>query len=91
MTSLKYKMIAWGNYNLSLVDKIIIANQVLLSSMWYMAACWNPNPRMSNQIKGVVGNFIWGGKTFKTQAKVKWDSLTLPPLCDNLRIIDPKA
>jgi hypothetical protein len=39
MTSLKGKMITWGNYNLSLADGIIIANQVLLSFMWYMVAC----------------------------------------------------
>jgi hypothetical protein len=39
MTSLKGKMIAWGSYNLSLVNRILVANQVLLSSVWYMAAC----------------------------------------------------
>jgi hypothetical protein len=39
MISLKGKMIAWGNCNLSFVSKILIANQVLLSSMWYMATC----------------------------------------------------
>jgi hypothetical protein len=39
MISLKGKMIMWGNCNLSLAGKIFIANQVLLSSMWYMAAC----------------------------------------------------
>jgi hypothetical protein len=66
MTSLKGKMIAWGNCNLSLACKILVANQVLLSSMWYMVACWNPNPGMCNQIKGVVWNFLWGGKTSKT-------------------------
>jgi hypothetical protein len=91
MISLKGKMIAWGNYNLSLVGKIFIANQVLLSSMWYMAACWNPNPKMCNQIKGVIRNFIWGGKVIKTQAKVKRDSLTLPFSNKGLGIINPKA
>jgi hypothetical protein len=34
VTSLKGKMIAWGNYNLSLVGRILIANHILLSSMW---------------------------------------------------------
>ncbi len=71
-------MIAWGNCNLSFVSKILIANQVLLSSMWYMATCQNPNPRICNQIRGVIWNFIWGGKAIKTRVKVKWDSLTLP-------------
>ncbi len=91
MTSFKGKMIAWGNYNLSLKSKILIANQVLLSSMWYMAASWNPNLRMCNQIKGVVNNFIYRGRASKTRAKVKWDSLTLPLSDDSLGIIDPKT
>jgi hypothetical protein len=91
MISLKGKMIAWGNCNLSLAGRILIANQVLLSSMWYMAAYWNPNPKMCNQIKGVIRNFIWGGKAIKTREKVKWDSLTLPSSSGGLRIIDPKA
>jgi hypothetical protein len=39
MTSLKGKMITWGSCNLSFVGKILVANHVLLSSMWYMAAC----------------------------------------------------
>jgi hypothetical protein len=91
MISLKGKMIAWGNCNLSLAGRILIANQVLLSSMWYMAAYWNPNPKMCNQIKGVIRNFIWGGKAIKTRAKVKWDSLTLPSSSGGLGIIDPKV
>jgi len=59
--------------------------------MWYLAACWNPNLRMCNQIRGVVPNFIWGGKVSNTRAKVKWDSLTLPLSNGGLGIIDPKA
>jgi hypothetical protein len=74
MLTLKGKMIASGNCNLSLAGRILVANQVLLSSLWYLASCWNPNPKMCNQIRGVVRNFIWGGKASNTRAKVKWDS-----------------
>jgi hypothetical protein len=48
MLTLKGKMIAWGKCNLSFADRILVANQVLFSSMWYLAAYWNPNPRMRN-------------------------------------------
>jgi hypothetical protein len=58
MLALKGKMIAWGKCNISFVGKIMVANQVLLSSMWYLAAYKNPNLRMCNQIRGVVRNFI---------------------------------
>jgi hypothetical protein len=33
MFSLKGKLIAWGHYNLSLANKTLVANQVLLASM----------------------------------------------------------
>jgi hypothetical protein len=46
---------------------------------------------MCNQIRGVVRNFIWGGKATSVRAKVKWDSLTLPIPNGGLGIIDPKA
>jgi hypothetical protein len=46
---------------------------------------------MCNQIRGVVRNFIWGGKASKTRAKVKWDSFMLSPSCGGLGIIDPKT
>jgi hypothetical protein len=46
---------------------------------------------MRNQIRGVIQNFILGGKAIKTQAKVKWDSLMFPSISRGLGIIDPKA
>jgi hypothetical protein len=91
MLTLKGKMIAWGKCNLFFAGKILVANQVLFSSMWYLATCWNPNPKMCNQIRGVVRNFIWGGKASNTRAKVKWDSFTLTLFSDGLGIINSKA
>jgi hypothetical protein len=52
MLTLKRKLIAWGHRNFFLADRILVANQVLLASMWYLAACWSPNPRMCSQICG---------------------------------------
>ncbi len=46
MVALKGKLIKWGHNNLFLAGRILVANQVLLASMWYLAACSNPNPRM---------------------------------------------
>jgi hypothetical protein len=91
MFALKGKMITWGKCKLSLAGRILVANQILLSSMWYLAACWNPNSRMCNQIRGVVRNFISGGKASNTRAKIKWDSFTLPLSSSGLGIINPKA
>jgi len=91
MVALKSKLIAWSHNLLSLAGRILVANQVLLASMWYLVACWNPNPRMTTQIRGVIRNFIWGGKDAPTRTKVKWETLILPATHGGLGIIDPKA
>jgi hypothetical protein len=91
MIALKNKLINWSHNNLSLAGRILVANQVLLASMWYLAACWNPNPRMCAQVRGVVRNFIWGEKDAPAHAKVKWDTIALPTAQRGLGIINPKT
>ncbi len=58
MLTLKSKLITWSHNALSLAGRILVANQVLLASTWYLAAYWNPDPRMSNQVRGFIRNFI---------------------------------
>ncbi len=89
--ALKSKLINWSTCRLSLVGRILVANQVLLASMWYLAASWNPNPRMCCQIRGVVRNFIWSGKASNARVKVKWETLVLLTSQGGIEIIDPKT
>jgi hypothetical protein len=91
LSALKGKLINWSTCRLSLAGKILIANQVLLASIWYLAAFWNPNPRMCCQVRSVVGNFIWSGKATDARTKVKWETLILPTSQGGLGIIDPKT
>jgi hypothetical protein len=90
MVALKGKLINWSHSTLSLAGRILVANQVLLASIWYMAACWNPNPKMCCQVRGVIRNFIWGGKDTPARAKVKWETLALPTAQGGLGVTDPK-
>jgi hypothetical protein len=89
--SLKSKLISWSNNRLSMASRILVANQVLLASMWYITTFWNPSPRMCSQVKGVVRNFIWGSKDTPARAKVKWSTMVIPITQGGLGIIDPKA
>ncbi len=91
LSVLKGKLINWNTCRLSLAGRILVANQVLLASMWYPAASWNPNPRMCNQVRGVVRNFIWIGKATNARVKVKWETLVLPTSQGGFGIIDPKT
>jgi hypothetical protein len=75
----------------SLSGYILVANQVIMVSIWYNVDCWNPNPRMYDQMKALVRNFIWGGWAEKTQVKVKWDVITLLVCKRGLGVINPRA
>jgi hypothetical protein len=56
MIGLKGKLISWSHSTLSLAGRI----QVLLASLWYLAACWNLNPRMCCQVRGGHQKFHMG-------------------------------
>jgi hypothetical protein len=91
MIALKGKLINWSHNMFSLAGRILVANQVLLASIWYLVACWNPNPRMCCQVRGVIRNFIWGGKDAPARAKVKWDMPALPTAQGGLGVTNPKS
>jgi hypothetical protein len=91
LSVLKGKLINWSTCHLSLAGRILVVNQVLLASMWCLAASLNLNPRMCCQVRGIVRNFIWSGKATNARAKVKWETLVLPTSQGGLKIIDPKT
>ncbi len=91
MLTLKGKLINWSTNKLSLVRRILVSNQVLFASIWYLIACRNPDPKMCNQIRRLIRNFIWEGKEALARAKVKWDTLTLPTSQGGLGVTDPKT
>ncbi len=74
MLALKGKLINWSHNKLSLASRILVANQVLLALMWYLATCWNPNPRICYQVSGVVKKFIWGDKDVTKSSGTRWHS-----------------
>jgi hypothetical protein len=46
---------------------------------------------MCVQVRGVIRNFIWGGKDAPTRAKVNWNTLALPTTNGGLGVTDPKS
>jgi hypothetical protein len=60
-----------------LLDMILVANQVMLASLWYISTCWNADPRMCHHLYEVLLNFISESNLKKARAKVWWDSLAI--------------
>ena len=91
LKALRKKLAYWSTVKLSLASHVLIANQVLLASIWYVASCWNPQLRSINQVKALIRNYIWSGENGerKCRAKVAWDSL-IPQNAGGLKLLDPE-
>lgn len=81
----------WANKPLSLAGRIMIANQVVLSSIWYFASCTDYSGKALKLAKATVRNYIWSGREEScARAKVKWDIAVLPIVRGGIKILDPQ-
>ena len=81
----------WTNVKLSLAGRIMIANQVILSSIWYLASCTYLSGHALKLARAMVRNYIWTGKhEARARAKVKWDTTVLPIVRGGVKILDPQ-
>ena len=80
----------WAGNKLSLAGRIMIANHVIMSSIWYFASCMNFSNQALNLVRATVRNYIWSGKrATNTRARVKWATAMLPIVRGGVKILDP--
>ena len=81
----------WAGNKLSLAGRIMIANQVILSSIWYIASCMDFSNHALKLARATVRNYMWSGKgESNTRAKVKWETAVLPIVRGGVKTIDPQ-
>ena len=92
LNALRKKLTFWATTHLSLTERVLIVNQVLLASIWYVASCWYLQVHTINKVKELVRNYIWSGENGERQcrAKVAWDAMILPKEQGGLKLLDPK-
>ncbi len=62
ISKIKNKLSYWYLVHLLLARKIVIANFVLASLVWYFVAIWGGvNFKAIRKIKTMFRNFLWGG------------------------------
>jgi hypothetical protein len=65
------KLVVWMSKKLSLATRILVANQVILAFVWYVASCINLSLSIVKKVKSLIMNFVWSGQTNgKARAKV---------------------
>ena len=90
LLSIKCKLVYWDSQQLSLAGRVVIANSVLLASMWFITSTWLFSRSAIMKVQSLIRNFLWGGKNgSRAVAKVAWDVLIRPKSQGGLALIDP--
>ena len=90
LLSLRKKLIFWGSKNLSLAGRLVISNNVLLSSMWYILSSWLFSRSLLSKLQSLIRNFLWGSIDFKNvRPKVAWKTIIVPTCEGGLGLVDP--
>ena len=77
--------------NLSLAGRIIVANHVLLSTLWHAVSVWMFDKQAIRTVKASIRRFLWAGmRKDKAAAKVSWSTLILPKSKGVLGLIEPE-
>ena len=81
----------WVGNKLSLAGRIMVANQVILSSIWYLASCTDLSGHALKLARTTVRNYVWSGKEVScARARVKWSTAVLPIVRGGIKILDPQ-
>lgn len=84
------KLTVWNDRRLSLAVRVLVSNQVVLASIWYLASCNHIDKSVLLKIRTIIRNFIWSGSMDKNaRAKVAWDTAVIPTIKGGLKIFDP--
>lgn len=91
LSQLRKHLAIWSTHKLSLAGRIMIANQVILSSIWYLASCTDLSGKTLKLARAMVRNYMWSGqKEAGTRTRVKWDTTVLPIVRGGIKILDPQ-
>lgn len=92
LQQIRSKLTIWTPKRLSTPARVLVTNQVVLASIWYLASCSDISDAILLKTRTLVRNFIWGGMSDKcARAKVKWATAVIPTIKGGLKIFDPMA
>lgn len=89
LTQLRKHLFKWADQKLSLTGRIMISNQVILSSIWYLASCTDLSSKALKLARALVRNYVWSGqRESNSRARLKWDTSVLPVVRGGIKILD---
>lgn len=90
LTSIKKKLRSWAVKTVSQAGRVVIINQVFLTTCWYMAACCGLSKKTCDILRGLMIHYLWTGKDEgKCATRMKWNACLLPHMEGGINLIDP--
>ena len=91
LNQIRKHLLRWSANKLSLAGRIMVSNQVVLSSIWYLASCTDFSGKSLKLARAAVRNYIWSGKRdSRARARVRWNTAVLPIVRGGVKILDPE-
>ena len=84
------KLDYWSTMNLSLAGRVVICNQVLLSTLWFFTTVWGGSNKILRKIRGAIRNYLWSGKEQLTRTRVSWRECCMKKKDGGLGLVDPE-
>ena len=84
------KLDYWSTMKLSLAGRIVICNQVLLSTLWFFIMVWGGSNKILKKIRGAIRNYLWSGKEQHSRTRVSWRECCLRKRDGGLGLVDPE-
>ena len=79
-----------GNAKLSFAGYVIVVNQGLLSSLWYIMSCWSFSRSCMRQLQRLIWNYLGSSNDGShAREKVSWSTIVKPLDHGGLGIVDP--
>lgn len=85
------QLLTWTSKKLSLGGRVLVSNQVIATSIWYLASCLDVSRDALKQVRAMIRNYVWASKSSgRPRARVAWQQAILPLDRGGLKLLDPE-
>jgi hypothetical protein len=89
-TKIQKKLEYWALVHLSLSGRAVIANSVLVSTLYYFITIWGGSRQVIRKIRAQIRNFLWLGSLRNCRARVRWTDCCAVKQVGGLGLVDPE-
>ena len=87
---IRTKLAAWSNRKLLMAARILVTNQIVPASIWFITSCADLARKVLQKARTLVRNFVWGkNPDHNTRARVAWASAALPRTEEGIKVFNP--